>query len=302
MNVKFKFCLTSILTLFAFLFLTTTQAQIYTPSGTIQGSSGSLTNVGIGVSNPASMLGIRGVGSANWNIYSYRPATTSTTISVYANSQTPTSGSRSAYGVLGSTNSGNGYTYGVYGRSIRKTAIDIGRAYGVYGNGGNASINYGVFGILSGIQRGAAVFGTTAASNSSTAIFNGRWAGYFVGNVKMTTSLMIGGAASTDVPTGYSLAVDGKAIAEEVRVEMSNFWDEVFEEDYDLMTMEEKEAFTKEKKHLPSFAPEKEIVENGIELGSSYADMAKELEEAYQYIFELNKMVKELKVEVDKLK
>ncbi len=302
MNLKFKIYLSTMLSLFALLFFTPLQAQIYTPSSTIQGSSGSSTNVGIGVTNPLSRLAIRASGNSNYNVYSYQPAANATTISIYGLAQTPTSGSRSAYGLYGRTDSGTGYTYGVYGRAFRSTAISSGRAYGVYGNGGNASINYGVFGLLSGTRRGAAIFGTTAASNSSTAIFNGRWAGYFVGNVKITTSLMIGGAASTDVPTGYSLAVDGKAIAEEVRVEMSNFWDEVFEEDYDLMTMEEKEAFTKEKKHLPSFAPEKEIVENGIELGASYADMAKELEEAYQYIFELNKMIKELKTEVDQLK
>jgi len=106
------------------------------------------------------------------------------------------------------------------------------------------------------------------------------------------------GIGITTVPTGYKFAVDGKIIAEEMRVKPSNFWDEVFEVDYDLMSIEEKRKFTKTNKHLPSFAPESEIVDEGMEVGKSFADVAKELEEAYLYIYQLNDEVKELKAQL----
>lgn len=106
---------------------------------------------------------------------------------------------------------------------------------------------------------------------------------------------------TTAVPTGYLLSVDGKVIAEEMRVKPSNFWDEVFETDYDLMSIEEKQQFTESNKHLPSFAPEAEIVDKGMDVGKSFADVAKELEEAYLYIYQLNDKMKALEAQVKKL-
>jgi len=106
---------------------------------------------------------------------------------------------------------------------------------------------------------------------------------------------------TTAVPAGYLLSVDGKVIAEEMRVKPSNFWDEVFEVDYDLMSIEEKQKFTETNKHLPSFAPESEIVDEGMEVGKSFADVAKELEEAYLYIYQLNDKMKKLEAQLSKL-
>lgn len=107
------------------------------------------------------------------------------------------------------------------------------------------------------------------------------------------------GIGTTTVPTGYLVAIDGKIIAEEMRVKPSNFWDEVFETDYDLMSIEEKQKFTKNNKHLPSFAPESVIVDKGMDVGKSFADVAKELEEAYLYIYQINDEVKELKSQLN---
>lgn len=109
------------------------------------------------------------------------------------------------------------------------------------------------------------------------------------------------GIGTTTVPTGYSLAIDGKVIAEEMRVKPSNFWDEVFETDYDLMSIEEKQNFTTTNKHLPSFTPESEIVDEGMDVGKSFADVAKELEEAYLYIYQLNDKMKALEAQLAKL-
>jgi len=110
------------------------------------------------------------------------------------------------------------------------------------------------------------------------------------------------GIDAATVPSGYKFAVGGKIIAEEMRVKPSNFWDEVFEKDYDLMSIEEKQKFTETNKHLPSFAPESEIVDEGMEVGKSFADVAKELEEAYLYIYQLNDTVKELQKQMEELK
>lgn len=161
-----------------------------------------------------------------------------------------------------------------------KEGTEYGRLYG----SGNGSL----FGIVDGDNR----WSYLAKKDDYTQ--------FRIDDVEIMRLLNGGGVAigTTTVPTGYLVAIDGKIIAEEMRVKPSNFWDEVFETDYDLMSIEEKQKFTKINKHLPSFAPESVIVDEGMDVGKSFADVAKELEEAYLYIYQLNDEVKELKVQL----
>ena len=124
------------------------------------------------------------------------------------------------------------------------------------------------------------------------------YAGYFVGKGHFTDNVSIG---STDIPSGYKLSVDGKVIAEEVKVELSQNWpDYVFdEENFSPMSIEEKQAFTERNKHLPSFAPEAEMKETGIVIGDNITNTVKELEEAYLYIYQLNDLLKEQQTQIE---
>lgn len=103
-----------------------------------------------------------------------------------------------------------------------------------------------------------------------------------------------------DIPANYKLAVDGSIIAEEVKVQLNQDWpDYVFDkENYAPMSIEEKEAFTQENKHLPSFAPEAEMNKIGIVIGDNITNAVKELEEAYLYIYQLNDLLKEQQVQL----
>ncbi|MCB0589465.1 MAG: hypothetical protein KDD06_29545, partial [Phaeodactylibacter sp.] len=57
---------------------------------------------------------------------------------------------------------------------------------------------------------------------------------------------------TNEVFSGYKLAVDGKAICEELRVKLSQNWpDYVFEEGYKLLSLDEVEKTIQEKGHLP---------------------------------------------------
>ena len=72
-------------------------------------------------------------------------------------------------------------------------------------------------------------------------------------------------------PTDYMLAVNGGIICEEVRVMDSNNWpDYVFEEDYELMSLEEVERAIKEKGHLPGIPSASEVEAEGIDVGESH--------------------------------
>jgi len=130
------------------------------------------------------------------------------------------------------------------------------------------------------------------------------WTKFKINDVEIMRLLANGGVGigTTSVPTGYLFAVGGKGVFEEVRVKPSNSWDEVFMDDYDLMSMEVKEAFTKENHHLPSVEPEATVVSEGMDVGKSYTDLLKEVEEAHLYIFQLNRDLKASKTKNDELR
>ena len=53
------------------------------------------------------------------------------------------------------------------------------------------------------------------------------------------------GIGTTDIPNGYKLAVDGKIIATELKIQLKNLWppDYVFEKNYHLMSIPELKDF-----------------------------------------------------------
>jgi hypothetical protein len=96
---------------------------------------------------------------------------------------------------------------------------------------------------------------------------------------------------TTAVPTGFKMAVDGKIIAEEIRVELSDSngtWpDYVFSSDYHLPTLEEIQKHIKEKGHLPNIPSAQEAGENGIEVGEMNRLLLEKIEEQMLYILQL---------------
>jgi len=176
-------------------------AQQWGGSATVNGNIFRNGNVGIGpgVNAPASLLSIGANGNAQNKAHILNNNTVNNTNStgLFVQSNTPTSAfANTTIGIMGTTPSGTGYTYGVYGSSYRTTAVASGRSYGVYGTAGNGSsgYNYGVFGNLAGSSNGAAILGldlTTPTTTSWNGNTNGKWAGYFVGNLGVTNRLGI---------------------------------------------------------------------------------------------------------------
>ena len=76
------------------------------------------------------------------------------------------------------------------------------------------------------------------------------------------------------------LTVKGDIHAEEVRVDLSVPGpDYVFEEDYDLPSLESIQQYVKENKHLPEVPSASEMEENGIDLGVMNMLLLKKVEE-----------------------
>jgi len=87
---------------------------------------------------------------------------------------------------------------------------------------------------------------------------------------------------TTNRQVEYKLAVNGKILAKEIKVE-TGWADYVFKKGYDLPTLEEVEQHIKEKGHLPNIPSAEEVAKNGIQLGEMNKLLLEKIEELTLY-------------------
>jgi hypothetical protein len=165
---------------------------------------------------------------------------------------------------------------------------------------------------------GFAQFGTTASwnviidDNEIMARNNGSGNDFIVqgdaGNVLLcgaassTGRVGIGVATAADLGVGYLLSVDGKVIAEELRIQNSTSWpDYVFSKEYDLMPLDELKNSIAVNNHLPNIPPAVEVEADGILVGDMQVRMMEKIEELTLYILQLHETNKHLQAQIDAL-
>lgn len=132
----------------------------------------------------------------------------------------------------------------------------------------------------------------------------------YIDNSSTDTPLIYGkfntdqvGINTNEIPTGYTMAIDGKVMAEEVRVQLSENWpDYVFDPGYELRSIKELKKYVEENKHLPEIPSAKELEEEGgVALGEMNRLLLKKIEEMSLYIIELKEEVDTLNEKVEDL-
>jgi len=112
-----------------------------------------------------------------------------------------------------------------------------------------------------------------------------------------TTKLIIKNNGNVGIGTetpNAKLAVNGDIHSKEVRIDLNNWPDYVFNESYKLPTITEAEQHIKEKGYLINM-PSAEMVESkGLELGEITRLQQEKIEELTLYIIELNKRIESL--------
>ena len=79
-------------------------------------------------------------------------------------------------------------------------------------------------------------------------------------------AVAIGINSPLNIPSGYLLAVDGKGIFEELRVEVSTLWpDYVFAKDYQMRTPSELKTYINTHGHLPGIPSADEVQNEGLD-------------------------------------
>ncbi|MCL2026986.1 MAG: hypothetical protein FWG79_00705 [Bacteroidales bacterium] len=100
----------------------------------------------------------------------------------------------------------------------------------------------------------------------------------------------------------HNLWVRGGIRANEVKVQVNVGADFVFEDDYELLPLEELEQFVTTNKHLPDIAPANEMVENGMDMSEMQIKLLQKIEELTLYIIEQNRELQRLKAEIETMK
>lgn len=194
-----------------------------------------------------------------------------------------------------------------------------------YESGGqNSTGKYNVFnGYFSGQANIDGAYNTyigTNAGRSSTGSYNvflGYRAGYneagshklYIENTNTSDPLIYGdfqndvvGINTGEVPAGYTLAVKGKTITEEIKVRTHDNWpDYVFEADYHLSPLSTLENDIKSLGHLPGVPSAEEVKDNGFHLGEMNATLLEKVEELTLYLIQMNKEMKAMNSDIQKL-
>lgn len=97
----------------------------------------------------------------------------------------------------------------------------------------------------------------------------------------------------TETPDA-KLAVNGDIHSKEVRIDLNNWPDYVFNKSYKLPTITEAEQHIKEKGYLINMPSAEAVESKGLELGEITRLQQEKIEELTLYIIELNKRIESL--------
>ncbi|MBK7681169.1 MAG: hypothetical protein IPJ26_01225 [Bacteroidetes bacterium] len=253
-----------------------------------------------------------GTGSTNYGLFG-SGALGATNYGVYGTATT-TSTAPIGYGVSGISNGTGTTNYGIYGSASGGTTNWAG--YFLQNTYTGGAVGIGTTTIADSkfsVQQTGTTIATTKFLNTSKGpniswIHFGASGDWYLRSAANTGTIVlqdqnasakvcIGG---TQAATGYKLSVTGKIICEELKVLLTANWpDYVFENEYQLMSLNQLENYISDNKHLPGVPSATEMEEKGgMEVGEMQTLLVKKLEEANLYILQLNSRLEELEAKL----
>ena len=105
----------------------------------------------------------------------------------------------------------------------------------------------------------------------------------------------------TNMTNDYRLYVKGGILTEELLVQ-TGWADYVFDQNYPLPALSAVEKHIAEKGRLPNVPSEKEVLENGLNVGKMAVTQQEKIEELFLYVIQLNKDIQTLRAENESLR
>ena len=118
------------------------------------------------------------------------------------------------------------------------------------------------------------------------------------GDTRVSTDLVVGNALTANSATignGFTCSATGQVKTKEIRVTLTGWSDFVFDDGYQLPSLEQLERYVKENRHLPDVPTETEVKQGGVDLGQMNALLLQKVEELTLYIIDLQKQIEVLK-------
>lgn len=231
-------------------------------------------------------------------------------------------------------NTASGTKYG-----IQNYVTGNGQLYGIHTKV-NGTGNYALWAEATSVQSKAALFDGLVDFKSDLRIFNDATATEFVIHAQWNTNSTSGNWVSiTPVENGteefgrstrfhengtlikyiddsnksafevslngtknFQVLGSGKVFARDVEVSLDPFPDYVFDDDYDLVSLNELRNYIEANNHLPNMKSAAEVKENGMGLKELNIKQTEKIEELTLYILQLDERLKFLEEENQKLK
>ena len=114
-----------------------------------------------------------------------------------------------------------------------------------------------------------------------------------MGNDDISKTLLKGDVGIGTNEPDAKLSVNGKIHTKEVKVDLEDWSDFVFEEDYALPTLKEVAQHISEKGHLKDIPSGEEVLEHGILLGEMNAKLLQKIEELTLYTLEQEQKIEQ---------
>jgi hypothetical protein len=111
----------------------------------------------------------------------------------------------------------------------------------------------------------------------------------------------LSGAANDNLHFGAKLQVGGKISAQMIVVHVNEWADDVFDADYELMPLDELEAYVQRERHLPGVPPQTDVERNGIDLAQTNETLLRKVEELTLHAISQQKKIEELERRMDAL-
>jgi hypothetical protein len=92
---------------------------------------------------------------------------------------------------------------------------------------------------------------------------------------------------------GYKLGVNGNVHAKQVTVDMNDWADYVFNDDYRLMPLAELKKYLNQHRHLPDLPSTEQVTKNGVDLGQMNKLLLKKIEELSLHLIEKDAQLSE---------
>jgi hypothetical protein len=109
----------------------------------------------------------------------------------------------------------------------------------------------------------------------------------------------LNGAARDYLHVDAKLQVGGKISAQEIVVHINKWADDVFDPDYELMSLDELEAYVQRERHLPGVPPRATVERDGIDVAQTNEMLLRKVEELTLHAIDQQKRIEQLERKID---